>query len=84
MLVPATTRGIRIRPTTGRPVATSKPAKPPAKPAAKPPAKPADGGVAGAATLPKDPKDAYLKGRREEWIRLRDELGPVVNLPPPP
>jgi hypothetical protein len=92
MLVPATTRGIRIRPTTGHPVAKTPakaPAKAPAKPPAKAPAKPADGGAATAAivsptALPKDPKDAYLKGRREEWIRLRDELGPVVNLPPPP
>ncbi|HSK52192.1 MAG TPA: hypothetical protein VLA44_05500 [Clostridia bacterium] len=96
MLVPATTRGIRIRPTTGRPVPASGPAKAPAKPPAKgpakgpakEPAKPTDGAAAAstasAAALPKDPKDAYLKGRREEWIRLRDELGPVVNLPPPP
>jgi hypothetical protein len=81
MLLPTTISGIRVRPTTGRPSA------PPAAP--RPPAKPADGGPSRAATvgpaaLPVDPKEAYLRGRREEWIRLRDELGPVVNLPPAP
>jgi hypothetical protein len=34
--------------------------------------------------VPKDANAAFLEGRKAEYKRIKDTLGPVVNLPPPP
>jgi hypothetical protein len=77
MLVPAAMKGLTTTSRSGPTVAAVS-----AKPKPKAPTAPKPQQAAKA--VPADPKQAFLEGRRAEWRRLSEELGPVVNLPPKP
>ena len=80
-LIPADSRGLTLRTGAGGTLTVA--VKPGTAPAAKPAATSAPEATLGV-SIPKDPAKAFVEGRRAEWQRLADELGPVVNLPPPP
>ena len=70
MLIPIATKNIRIRPKDG-PSSTARPKK---QAGTKAPQKPAA-----------QPESAEFRaGRKAEYKRIKQELGPVVNLPPEP
>lgn len=69
LLIPVRTKAIRIKPRPGP--SSAAPKKQAASTAAPKP-------------KPKDSDDPFLQGRKAEYKRIKDTVGPVVNLPPPP